>query len=405
MAKPSLTPPGKEEEEEEEEEDDYLTMDFSNPQTSAKSSTHNPRQTLTQFHAQRAQHAETAGRPKSKRDLAIEADRARTTALATSLLDSPNTSGTNTPISKGLSMMTKLGYKPGTKLGAQGSTSGLKEPIGIERKSDRGGIGADAEKKRKVREAAEREMGEEKRRKVEVEDYRERVVREREEKRAEGLLEGARKVAMALAEEDEEQMDDDEEGEGVEGEESDTANGHTSNDVHNERESSDALPKDSSASSPHHHTRKHSPKSKSKPKTTLKSIPLLWRASVKSHELRDRDKRQRRDMLGSLSTLHQADNHNNDQIDISSSDDDQVPLQPLRAPSRTRATDLVDDADLDETDEELDEFEAQSGVEKLAAVVKYLRERWRYCFWCKYRYKDEAEMEEGCPGVAEEDHD
>ena len=285
-------------------------------------------------------------------------------------------------------MMTKLGYKPGTTLGTAGSTSGLKEPIGVEMKIDRGGIGADAEKKRKVREMAELELGEEKRRKVEVEDYRERVVREREEKRAEGLLEGARKVAIALAEEDEEQEDDD----GTEGDGGDTVNGHPNNDVHIG-----------------HDPRKRRPKSKSKPrpKPTLKSIPLLWRASVKSHELRDRDKRLRHEMLGSLSAssnLPVADNP--DELHISSSDeDDQLSLQPLRAPSRPRAAEIVDDADLDDTDEELDAFEAQSEVEKLGAVVEYLRSKWRYCFWCKYRYRDAKEMEEGCPGVAEEDHD
>lgn len=59
--------------------------------------------------------------------------------------------------------------------------------------------------------------------------------------------------------------------------------------------------------------------------------------------------------------------------------------------------------DLEEEDLELDAFNALEPGERLQKLVKYLREEFVYCFWCKYLYPDE-EME-GCPGLTEEDHD
>ena len=59
--------------------------------------------------------------------------------------------------------------------------------------------------------------------------------------------------------------------------------------------------------------------------------------------------------------------------------------------------------DLDAEDGELDAFEALEPAEKLSLLVAYLREKWFYCFWCKYRYPDK-ELQ-GCPGITEEDHD
>jgi len=37
-----------------------------------------------------------------------------------------------------------------------------------------------------------------------------------------------------------------------------------------------------------------------------------------------------------------------------------------------------------------------SANERLDRLVKYLREKWHHCFWCKLRYPDE--LMEGCPG-------
>ena len=66
-------------------------------------------------------------------------------------------------------------------------------------------------------------------------------------------------------------------------------------------------------------------------------------------------------------------------------------------------TSTILEQELEEEDPELDEFNALAPSERLARLVVYLRERHRYCFWCKYRY--ETDEMKGCPGITEEDHD
>ena len=92
-------------------------------------------------------------------------------------------------------MMAKLGFKPGAALGASSNPNARTEPLGILVKEDRGGVGMQNEKKRKFREEAQ---GVEKKQKAEEGDYRERVGREREEKRVEGMFGGAMRVLEGL---------------------------------------------------------------------------------------------------------------------------------------------------------------------------------------------------------------
>lgn len=94
-------------------------------------------------------------------------------------------------------MLAKLGYTPGSALGAPGNKNAMLEPIGVELKEDRSGIGLLNEKKRKFREEVEvKERAE----KAEEVGFRERVAREREQKRIEGLLSGAMRVLEGLEE-------------------------------------------------------------------------------------------------------------------------------------------------------------------------------------------------------------
>lgn len=94
-------------------------------------------------------------------------------------------------------MLSKLGYTPGSALGAPGNKNAVLEPISIELKEDRSGIGLLNEKKRKFREEVEmKEQAE----KAEEVGFRERVAREREQKRIEGLLAGAMRVLEGLEE-------------------------------------------------------------------------------------------------------------------------------------------------------------------------------------------------------------
>ncbi|KAI4765991.1 hypothetical protein E4T52_00320 [Aureobasidium sp. EXF-3400] len=157
-------------------EDDYMNMSFTDPSPSAP-------KTSLQRHQERRRLASLKSQPKTKAEIAAAADLARETALATSTLSNPT--------SKGAQMMAKMGFKGG----ALGKTEGARtEPIEISIKEGKGGIGMDNEKKRKIREQMEELQGKEKRQKAEEGEYRERVAREREEKRQEGMWWGAMKV-------------------------------------------------------------------------------------------------------------------------------------------------------------------------------------------------------------------
>jgi Domain of unknown function (DUF4187)/G-patch domain len=315
---------------------DYLTMTFDDPESKSRT------ETLTQKKKRQAREAQTKGKPISKAELAAQQKAKRELALANNEIDTT---------SKGFKMMAKLGYKPGTALGAareagQGGTGvddRLLEPVGLEMKGDRGGVGADAEKKRKFREevAAQEEVG--KKRKIDESEFRERQQREREEKKIEGQVFGAMKVCERLDEED-----------GVDG---------------------DIV-----------HDGKLQVKRRNKP---LRSVNVLWRGLVKNRAIQQRDRRMRYD-------LHQSLPRNQTYDDPDEDDDDRIAMG-----KKTQLEEV--DIDLDLEDEELDEFDKLDVAEKLQKLVAYLRQIWHYCFWCKYRYPD-AGME-GCPGATEEEHD
>ncbi len=325
---------------EEEEEDDYLTMTF----VDASSTTTTKKESLIQATKRKQREAEIRGRPKSKPELAAEESAKRETALSRSTLD---------PSSKGFKMMAKLGYKPGSALGKPDANGvGLLEPVGVEMKEGRSGIGADAEKKRKLREEVEAGVEGEKKLKVEEGEFRERQRGEREERRREGQIVGAQRVAERLEEEDEM---------GKEGNASAEDEGMVEKDVWAKGK----------------RTRK-----------PLSQINVLWRGAVKQRELAERDKRMRYDLHQSLSRLpmyQDPDEDRDDRIALGKKDTEEV------------------DLDLDQEDEELNEFDGLGTGEKLQKLVEYLRDRWYYCFWCKYRYED-SNME-GCPGITEDDHD
>jgi hypothetical protein len=242
---------------------------------------------------------------------------------------------------KGFKMMAKLGYKPGSALGKTADARTV--PINPVLKEDRGGIGHTAEKKRKFREEAEAEA---KKVKVDQVGYRDRMRQEREEKKLQGQIFGAQKVTERLDVE-------------AETEDRDEASG----------EVSDKVPLD---------------------QRPLKSINVLWRGLVRYRREKDAERRMRAEMqIGLSSTLPTYDDEDED-------DEDKL------AYSRKRThTEYVDD--LDEEDTELDEFNELDVADRLERVVKYLREKHLYCFWCKSKYPD-AQME-GCPGLTEEEHD
>lgn len=94
-------------------------------------------------------------------------------------------------------MLSKFGYTPGSKLGATNNQNGVLEPLMIEMKEGKEGVGMANEKKRKFREEVEEKESEQR---EEQEDYRERFGRERQERRTEGFLGSAMRLLEGLEE-------------------------------------------------------------------------------------------------------------------------------------------------------------------------------------------------------------
>lgn len=327
---------------ENEEEEDYMKMAVEDP-TPAKETPFQRTQRLKK-------ESRARGVIKSKAQLAEEEAAARQKALSTSMLDDPRAKK-----SKGLAMMSKMGFAGGglgkkTDEGAGGS--GRTEPITLEIKGDRGGIGLDAEKKRRLQE----EAGEKgiKAVKLDPDEYRNRVRKEREEARLEMQFHAAQRMAERLDEE-----------EPADSGASETAEvGQDGSKMQKAR----------------------STFSRTRP---LKSIPALYRGLVRYREEQERDRRMRHVLEQSLSRLPTYEDDDADADDKQALGQDET------------AYDAAED--LDQEDEELDQFNSLEVEVRLTRVLEYLRRQHHYCFWCKMAYPTQ-EME-GCPGGREEDHD
>ena len=302
------------------EEDDYESMTFGEVAPAKESS--------LQRTARLKKEAAERARIPSKKERAEKAKADRDAALATEM-DKSNV---------GAKLMSKMGYKGGA-LGQ--SANARTQPIEVLVKDDKGGIGMDSEKKRKVRDAAAETEEGEKRQKVGLDEFRERNRNEREEKRAEGLMWGAMKVLEGL----EEDATPDNEPNGGEGGEED--------------------PEDVGAPSVQ--------------KKRLRYVNVLYRPLLRQRLQKNRDRKMRHELNNSLSMRNDAGSDDGQQADFDARTDE-----------------------LEDEDPELEEFEALPFADRLGKVVEELRQKYWYCFWCKYRYPD-AEMD-GCPGVFEDEH-
>ncbi|KAF9894209.1 hypothetical protein FE257_007711 [Aspergillus nanangensis] len=373
------------------DEEDYMSMIIEEPQQ---------KETFSQKKRREQREAEARGRVPSKSELAAQEATRRDEALRTSTLN---------PSNKGFQMMAKLGFKPGQTLGKRvesgkdsredvdatpqeekeedesGSGSRRAEPLNLVFKEGRGGIGLDSEKKRKFREEADEAV---KKVKQEQGDYRDRVRVEREMRRAEAQFHAAQKVTERL---------DAEEGKTEINTEPLAPSGGESpaDGKEGRRGSSSSSSSAAAASSPGG----GGEDSKTKKVTTPTArINILYRGLVREREEKERSIQARHLLQSSLpssffpsprlpgfddSTLEREDKEalGNDRPDLSS----------------------ILEQEIEEEDPELDEFNALDPGERLARIVRYLREKHRYCFWCKYRY--ETDEMEGCPGITEEDHD
>jgi hypothetical protein len=122
----------------------------------------------------------------------------------------------------------------------------------------------------------------------------------------------------------------------------------------------------------------------------LKSINVLWRGLMRDRLEKEAERRMRADMQQSRIRLPTY------------TDPDEEEEDKQAYEKKATNNDFVEE-DLFTEDTELEEFQALSAPEKLDKVVRYLRDTYHYCFWCKFRY-DDAEMED-CPGLTEEDHE
>lgn len=333
MAYNSEKQPEPEKEEDGEEEDDYLTMTF--PDEPPKSATSNSKkETSLQRTARQKKASAERGRIPSKAERAAAERAAREKALATRLDDADSHN-------KGAQMLAKMGFVKGGVLGK--AADARTTPIEVSMKEDRGGIGMESERKRKVREAAEGVAEGEKRRKVGEEEFRERNRIEREEKRAEGQMWGAMKVLEGL------ENDSESRPAGEEADQSEPVN-------------------------PASEMPTAGGKTKAK---KLRDVNVLYRPLLRQRLERDRDQKMRYELNNSLSTR-------NEEEDYLTSFDDRID-------------------DLEDEDQELAEFDALSFGERRDRIISELREKYQYCFFCKFRYPD-TEMD-GCPGLTEDDHD
>ncbi|KAL9060211.1 MAG: hypothetical protein Q9162_000825 [Coniocarpon cinnabarinum] len=298
------------------EEDDYMSTAFlDQPQTKVE-----PESSLKRKERFKREAAQRA-RPLSKEESQRLQEEQQKAALSTSI---EHSDGNNV----GLNMMKKLGFKPGDKLGKEG---GLAQPIDIDRRDGRAGIGTKA-KRKEQHESGESEA---KRAKVDETAYVERIRQSREHQRLERETRSAMKVA--------EQLDSDD---------SETQHAHKCE--------ADQKP------------------------------DVVWRSLC-----RERTRHTNKAVAHEEALSRKKTPHDYGEVDDDDGGDS--------VPGSSRLRHLNAELDGEETDEELDQFESLKPAQKLDKVVQYLRQKHRYCYWCKMGYDEEGLP--GCPGTSEEDHD
>ncbi|KAF2707573.1 G-patch-domain-containing protein [Pleomassaria siparia CBS 279.74] len=292
---------------EEEEEEDYMSMVFvdtpANPQ----------HETSLQRAARKRREGEARSRIKSKAEREAEAEAAREAALSTALPSS----------NKGFKMMAKFGFKQGDSLGK--SEDARKEPVQVNIKEDRGGIGLESEKKRKFKETMAQAAKEAKRIKATEGDYREERKQEAKNKKDERDLDNAQRIAERLAEQEFEEKNP----------------GQTY-------------------------------------QVPLKDINVLWRGRTQRRLEKEQDRQKQRELHNTLSSRLSTSANDEEQ-----DDDSKIALGRDLAPFYTS----LEDDDL-EVGSDLMIFEALPAADRLQKVTIFLREKYHYCFWCGHRYTD-----------------
>ncbi|POS83509.1 hypothetical protein EPUL_003532 [Erysiphe pulchra] len=331
---------GDDKKKDEEEEEDYMKMVIIEPVVKQV------KETYTQRRLRKEREALERGRAKTKQELAAQEKLALEKALEKSLLpDAPNNN-------KGLAMMAKMGFKLGSTLGRPDNPEARLEPVKIQMKEDRGGIG---ERKKKI--------------KAEEGEFRERVHKEREAARLEILVGKAMRIAEVMHEQREEEKKEQvmKQGEQTEGFQGSIFSHQLSDPM----------------------------KGKSCPIKSFKCINLLWRGLVRKREEKDRERRKRSNLP------HQSSSHRHlpTYEDLEDEPDDKWAFMGDNDDDNDHIAEEIED----EEDPDLDEFNALEPLERLQKLISHLRTEHNYCFWCKYTYPNQKM--DGCPGLTEKDHD
>lgn len=218
-------------------------------------------------------------------------------------------------------MMAKFGFKQGDTLGK--SEDARKEPIKVDIKGDRSGIGLESEKKRKFREQWEEADRLAKRAKEEEGDYIEIRRLEAKEKKAERDLDSAQRTAERLT----------------------------------EKEAED----------------KGTPQAADK---LVKDVNVLWRSRARRREVIMHEKQQRRELNNSIAsrlpTLAPEEDDEGDDAKVAQGRD----LAPFY-------TSLENE--LEDEDPELAEFEVLPVAERLQKILEFLRDNFHYCLYCGWK--------------------
>ncbi|KAJ9484356.1 hypothetical protein VN97_g9013 [Penicillium thymicola] len=335
------------------DEDDYMDMVIEEP---------TQKETFTQKKRRELREAEARGRVPSKAERAAREAARREEALATSTLN---------PTNKGFQMMAKLGFKPGGVLGkpvandndsdTTNTADSLKsraEPLNLTLKENRGGIGLDTEKKRKLREEAEEAA---KRIKHEEGSYRDRVREERELKRIEAQVRAAQKVAERLDGESESEATTDKEKE----------QGTGSSAKSSKEEEDDSTDPSQTRDGP------DAEATKKKPIKLTSQINVLYRGLIRERERNDSDRQARHALQSSLPSSFFPKLLRLPEYDDSTMDrEDKKALDRALDDEPDQNTSTLE-IELEEDDEELDAFNALEPAERLHKLVLFLREKYR----------------------------
>ncbi|EWC48051.1 hypothetical protein DRE_02630 [Drechslerella stenobrocha 248] len=366
------------------DDDDYMSMTVADTTTS---------ESALQRLKRRKQEASVRGHPLSKAELAHRERQKRDIGLSTSILS--NTA------SKGLKMMKAMGYSTGSALGkappaaaAADTTTESRtiEPIRPVMRESRTGVGHASELKRKFGDdtaTGDNLAAMAKRQELSPESYRNRLTMEAQQRRQEAQLFAAQSTCEKLVAED-------------------PPVGHDA-----ERENKDAPGPDdgqektggsneagSASTAPNRPVNSGGFLSASPTFAQIKQVNLIYRGLLYRRALADLKVRLKKQQLESLSSksIHiPTPNLPTYNSAGEFSEDDKLALSGV----------IEEGGLLDEEieDPELEEFEKRDVKDRLDEIVRYLRSQWRYCFWCKFRYGSDEELEKDCPGPEEEDHD